>query len=76
MLQMLQSGLQEYWRKRNQPTTSAKNFCKDGRPSIEKRALTLQDLQSAFLILAVGLALAIIVFFLEILCYNTTTNVV
>ena len=66
MLQVLESGLGDYWKRRNYPEFSVKNICKDIQSSKGEAKLTIQRLKSAFQILGLGLGLATGVFFLEI----------
>jgi len=60
---MIQSGLYEHWHNGKYVDISMAERCKNFQP--KKVLLTLKDLQSAFLILAIGLALAVGVFLLE-----------
>ena len=71
---MLQSGLDQYWRDRNYPAVSARARCRNLRQSKGLRELKLYDLQSSFLILAVGSALAVVAFLLEVAVYKKTRS--
>lgn len=64
----MQSGLLEYWRYRNYGAMSMKESCKKFKS--EQRLLTLEDLQSAFLILGIGSGLAVGVFLLELIHFK------
>ena len=56
---MIEAGLTERWRRNYWPK---KNKCTDISRGQQIRKLNLLDLQSAFLVLAVGLALATLAF--------------
>ena len=71
---MLQGGLDRYWRNRNYPAVSVREKCRDLQQSKVLRNLGLYDLQSSFLVLAVGMGLAIIAFLLEAIVYNVTRS--
>ena len=66
---MMQAGLIDYWNRRNSPAMSAMDKCTDSRLKRNERKLTLDDLQSAFLILAIGLTSALVAYLLEIICF-------
>ena len=66
---MLEAGLGEYWKRMYWPSANVK--CGD-QPSSKreaKRRLSLIDLQSAFLVLAMGVAAAFVAFIGECLFY-------
>ena len=70
----MQSGLVDYWISKYSPTISAKDKCRDSRSRNELRKLNLEDLQSAFLLLAIGLLLAAVAFLLEVFHYAITSK--
>ena len=74
MLIMLESGLDSYWYSRYWPKVSSTDICKDVQKRKGKQKLKLRDLQSAFLILAIGLVLAIAAFLLEMICFMVGTR--
>ena len=67
IMEILQSGLMDYWHRRSLPTMSAKEKCNFLNEHHKERPLTLDDLRGAFLILSIGLILAIGAFLLEII---------
>ena len=73
ILQMLQAGLTEYWKRMYWPNEAAKKKCGAHQPNSSqheaKRRLRLIDLQSAFLVLAVGFVIAFSAFVSEI-CFH------
>ena len=63
ILQMIESGLTEYWRRRLWPSIEQcdpQSYQKQG-----PRSLKLDDIQSPFLIWAIGICSAVIVFLIE-----------
>lgn len=70
ILQILQSGLNVYWYRRHRSAISAEKLCQDLRKSAAiDKSLNLKNLQSAFLVLAIGLTAASAVFLLEMTCH-------
>ena len=63
---MIESGLTEYWRKRLWPSL---HHC-DHNQRNRIHSLTLKEIQSAFLILAVGCSIASLTFFIEVVFYK------
>ncbi len=74
MLQMMESGLTEYWRKRLWPKFPTKARCQAqsayGTDSGELRRLSLKDIQSPFFVLIIGVGLALTAFLLEIIFHR------
>lgn len=63
----MENGLHEHWRHTDHGNVMKEN-CKDFQS--ERQLLTLEDLSSAFLILAIGLVLAVGLFLLEIIHFK------
>ena len=72
MLHTMQSGLEQYWRRKTRSKVSTDNVCRNLNSSKGEPRLTLKTLQGTFLILAIGLAIATVVFILEIVYYKIT----
>lgn len=74
MMQMMESGLTEYWRKKLWPKIPANVQCQSqsagATDSGELRRLSLKDIQSPFLILIIGAGLALTAFLLEIIIFH------
>ena len=64
---MHQAGLIEHWKLQNSPPISATKICQDLDRGEGHQTLKLRDLQSAFLILAIGLGLATVTLVFELL---------
>jgi len=73
-MQMMESGLTEYWRKKLWPKFPTNVECQaqsaDGTNSGELRRLSLKDIQSPFFVLIIGAGLALSAFLLEIIFYR------
>ena len=69
ILQIQQSGLDIYWRRRNNPLPTVADTCKVMKASQGETKLSLQSLLSAFLILAMGIGLATGAFLAELLLH-------
>jgi len=67
ILQMHQAGLVEYWKLQNAPSISANRICQGLDRGGGPQELKLRDLQSAFIILAIGLCIATIALAFELL---------
>nr|CAH0107788.1 unnamed protein product [Daphnia galeata] len=63
ILQLIETGLGEYWKKIHWPPLSRK--CDDIKRSEGPKSLSLTDLQGAFLILALGSGMASVIFVAE-----------
>ena len=59
---MIEGGLNKHW---HDKYWSSSNMCKDNLKGQGARNLTLDDLQSAFLVLAVGVTMATLIFLAE-----------
>jgi hypothetical protein len=66
-MQMTETGLTDYWRKKYWPS---RNKCTDSNKQQEARSLNLDDLQSAFLVLAVGISISAITFLFELMVFK------
>jgi hypothetical protein len=66
-MQMTETGLTDYWRKKYWPS---RNKCTDSNKQQEARSLNLDDLQSAFLVLAVGISISAIAFLFELMVFK------
>ena len=66
-MQMTETGLTEYWRKKYWPS---RNKCTDSNKQQEARSLNLDDLQSAFLVLAVGISVSTVAFLFELMIFK------
>ncbi len=64
---MTETGLTDYWRKKYWPS---RNKCTDSNKQQEARSLNLDDLQSAFLVLAVGISISAIAFLFELMVFK------
>ena len=69
IMQMKESGLMEYWRRKHFPSAS-QHHCNPSRAKSKPRNLTLNDIQSAFLIWAIGLSLALTFFLAEFILHK------
>ena len=71
-MQIIHIGLDVYWSSRNTRAQSAKEMCRLTQFKREEPKLMIYDLQSAFMILAMGLGIAFAAFLLEIGYYKAT----
>jgi len=69
MLEVRQSGLDLLWKKEKPSKISRENACKNLKLNRRPSRLTFDTLKSTFVILALGLGLATIVFLAE-LCFH------
>lgn len=74
ILEVMQSGLDHYWRLKDRRKISATENCKTPDASQREPVLTLRTLQDSFLILAVGLGLASVAFVVEIVHHKIWTS--
>lgn len=66
IMQMTETGLMDYWKKKLWPSSSNNRRCNTAGPRREgPRSLSLDDMQSPFVIWGIGSGLALIVFILE-----------